>query len=82
MSSCLTSHTTTNIYHYLCAATQDIRCPDLTDPANGRVMVAGTTPGDAATYTCNDGYKLDGASTRTCGSGGQWSSDPPVCLGK
>ncbi|CAI8051656.1 hypothetical protein GBAR_LOCUS28286 [Geodia barretti] len=32
----------------ICGVTQDIRCPDLTDPANGMVMVAGTSPGDAA----------------------------------
>ncbi|CAI8033445.1 CUB and sushi domain-containing protein 1, partial [Geodia barretti] len=64
----------------ICGATQDIRCPDLTDPANSMVMVAGTTPGDAATYTCNEGYKLDGVSTRTCGPDGQWSPEEPKCL--
>ena len=57
-------------------------CPTPTDPANGMVVAEGNCEGDTATYTCNEGYKLDGVETRTCGPDGQWSSDPPVCLGK
>ncbi len=33
-----------------------------------------------ATYTCNTGYTLIGANTRTCGGNGQWTPNDPTCL--
>ena len=57
-------------------------CPTPTDPANGMVVPEGNCEGDTAIYTCNEGYKLDGASNTTCGSNGQWSPEEPKCLGK
>ena len=32
-------------------------------------------PGDTCTYTCDDGYMLDGDMTVTCGDDGSWSDD-------
>ena len=31
-------------------------------------------------YTCNPGYRLDGASALTCQSTGQWSEQAPRCV--
>ena len=38
--------------------------------------------GGVATYTCNNGYTLTGASMRMCeqnGVTGQWTLQPPTC---
>ena len=40
----------------------------------------GTRPnGTAATYTCDDGFRLDGNATRTCDTG-NWTGTVPVCI--
>ncbi|XP_035513011.1 complement receptor type 1 isoform X1 [Morone saxatilis] len=36
--------------------------------------------GDGLTFTCSQGFQLDGAQQITCGSGGQWQPLPPRCL--
>ena len=33
------------------------------------------------TYSCVDGYILNGGSTRTCLSDGMWSGEEPTCDG-
>ena len=58
-----------------------IRCPRLTAPANGRVSAPLRTVNSEATYSCNEGYRLDGASTRICQSNSEWSGQEPVCVG-
>ena len=55
-------------------------CPGLPNPANGTVTLSGRSPGNTATYSCNAGFSLMGAQTRTCGDDGMWSDSPPVCL--
>ena len=57
-------------------------CPDLSDPANGTVTVMGTSVGDTASYTCNDGFELIGSMSVTCTSDGTWSDQPPMCRRK
>ena len=57
-------------------------CPDLSTPANGMVTVMGTSVGDTASYTCNDGYELIGSMSVTCTSDGTWSDEPPMCRRK
>ena len=54
-------------------------CPDLTDPANGMVVMAGSSVGDTATYSCNSGFELVGIQTVTCQADGMWSDPPPTC---
>ena len=54
-------------------------CPDLTDPANGMVVMAGNLVGNTATYTCDPGFALVGAPTVTCQANGMWSDSPPTC---
>ena len=47
---------------------------------NGQVYTSsGTTFMMTATYTCNTGYTLIGANTRTCGGDGSWTPDAPTC---
>ena len=57
-------------------------CPDLSDPANGMVTVMGTSVGDTASYSCNDGFELIGSMSVTCTSDGTWSDEPPMCRRK
>ena len=57
-------------------------CPDLSDPANGMVTVMGTSVGDTASYTCNDGFELIGSMSVTCTNDGTWSDEPPMCRRK
>ncbi|XP_064386204.1 uncharacterized protein LOC135334805 isoform X2 [Halichondria panicea] len=58
-----------------------VNCGSLDAPSNGAVDTSsGTTFMMTATYTCNTGYTLTGANTRTCGSGGMWSGSDPTCL--
>jgi hypothetical protein len=46
---------------------------------NGKVNATYTTWGSIASYTCNSGYSMTGASTRTCQSDGTWSGTLPIC---
>ena len=46
------------------------------------VTVMGTSVGDTASYTCNDGFELIGTETVTCMSDGTWSDEPPMCRRK
>ncbi|XP_008300892.1 complement receptor type 1-like, partial [Stegastes partitus] len=36
--------------------------------------------GEAVTFTCQQGFRLDGAQEVKCGSNGQWQPEPPRCL--
>ncbi|XP_029291630.1 sushi, von Willebrand factor type A, EGF and pentraxin domain-containing protein 1-like [Cottoperca gobio] len=36
--------------------------------------------GDHMTFTCSQGFQLDGAQRITCGPGGVWQHQPPRCL--
>ena len=35
--------------------------------------------GSVASYSCNEGYQLDGTSTILCSSNGRWSDGAPTC---
>ncbi len=58
-----------------------VDCGSLFDPDNGMVTVTTTTFESTATYTCDTGYTLIGASTRMCGAGGSWTLMEPTCVG-
>ena len=47
--------------------------------AYGSVFTNKTTVGGKATYTCDDGYELNGKVMRTCGAFGNWSGEAPTC---
>ena len=59
-----------------------IECPSLSPPANGQVVVSGLRPGDEADYSCNPGFHLRGAESRTCQVNGEWSNEAPSCICK
>ncbi len=52
----------------------------LSDPANGRVSLSGTSFGSQATYICLSEFLLVGAEIRTCSANGTWSDSAPVCV--
>ena len=65
----------------------EILCNNLAAPANGQVVHGGTTGGKTpfgqkATFTCNQGYILQGAATLTCGGDsvvGKFGGQLPTC---
>ena len=42
----------------------------------------GTRYQDTVTYTCDEGYTMDGVPTVECSAPGAWSGEPPTCTGK
>ena len=66
-----------------------VDCADLDNPMNGQVVVTpdamATFETDlcaVATYTCSEGYNLDGDVMRTCQGNGQWDGAEPSCTCK
>ena len=59
-----------------------MNCANLSNPLNGTVVVSGTTVGDNATYSCDNGFLLQGVNRRVCTSGGEWSGSAPTCQGE
>jgi formylglycine-generating enzyme required for sulfatase activity len=57
-----------------------VDCGPLANPTNGVVQTgSGTTFGASATYSCAEGYVVQGAATRTCQATGLWSGSPATC---
>ena len=62
-----------------------IKCPVLTAPDNGDIVcfLGGDgipTPGRTCTFTCDDGFDLNGtAATRICQSDGRWHGTDVTC---
>ncbi|KAK6627548.1 hypothetical protein RUM44_010026 [Polyplax serrata] len=58
-----------------------LNCGHPAVPLNTRVSLsqANLSPGTTATYTCDSGYELFGASQRTCSSDGTWTGELPFC---
>ena len=59
-----------------------VECPALSNPTNGIVSFSQTTVFSKATYSCNDGYFLNGPQIRECQANGAWSGIAPTCQGK
>ena len=53
-------------------------CGELGPPTNGRLRLTNFT---TVTYTCNQGYTLQGGNRSTCVSHGEWSGRAPTCSG-
>lgn len=63
----------------MCSAASDCGNPGV--PDNGQVSLsAGTTLGSTATYLCDVGHDLIGATVRKCRTDGQWSNSVPICM--
>ena len=63
-----------------------IECERLTAPERGQitftpgvVMTADTGLNAVATYSCDEGYNLDGDQTRTCQGNREWTGVAPTC---
>ena len=41
--------------------------------------MTGNSAGDTATYTCNDGFELNGEDVLNCQADGTWDNPPPTC---
>ena len=93
--SCTGMQTNENLYpiYMLCSIPikSAITCTSLSQVNNGLVTYSPDTTspfsfGTTATYSCNEGFFLQGGRTQTCvgdGSGlnGVWSGSAPVCSG-
>ncbi|KAL7887923.1 hypothetical protein AOLI_G00028970 [Acnodon oligacanthus] len=56
-----------------------VRCPTLEDPANGRISCSGESFGSSCSFSCNDGFHLQGAPDITCTESAEWSQEVPYC---
>ncbi|PKU44337.1 von willebrand factor type egf and pentraxin domain-containing protein 1 [Limosa lapponica baueri] len=56
-----------------------VTCPSPQDISNGKYTVTGTTYLSSVSYTCDNGYSLQGPSVLVCASSGNWNSTPPAC---
>ncbi|KAI4890927.1 hypothetical protein NFI96_009969 [Prochilodus magdalenae] len=56
-----------------------VRCQVLEDPVNGRIICSGDSYGSSCSFSCNDGFHLQGATEMTCTESAQWSHDVPYC---
>ncbi|XP_066273813.1 EGF-like repeat and discoidin I-like domain-containing protein 3 [Branchiostoma lanceolatum] len=52
-------------------------CPRLTAPTDGNMTT--NSYQDVAEFTCNAGYRLQGAPSTTCQADSQWTSREPTC---
>lgn len=59
-----------------------VDCGNLQNPDFGTVVLTGTTFGSTATYSCQNGYLLQGRTTRFCQASGDWSGEAPTCVGE
>ena len=59
-----------------------VTCPALPDPLNGMVNDDDLSFDSIATYSCDVGFMIEGNSTQTCGTDGNWTGSPPLCVRK
>ena len=59
-----------------------VDCGNLTDILNGSVNFTETTFGSISTYSCNDGFGIQGSNERVCEATGQWNGSEPLCESK
>ena len=60
-----------------------VQCETLVAPANGGFRaVCGNEFSDVCEFQCNDGFNLEGSSSRTCQSNKTWSGTTASCKSK
>ena len=62
-----------------CFSTEEVACPQLVAPVNGDVTTGSLSVNSIATYSCDEGYFINGPTTRTCGEDGAWIEPEPSC---
>ena len=51
-------------------------------PQTDKSLLSATTFNNTANYSCDSGYTLSGAQTRTCQASRVWSNADPTCEGE
>ena len=59
-----------------------VDCGDPGTPTNGQRNISGTSYALVVNYACNVGYAIQGLTSRTCQSNGQWNGSMPQCICK
>ncbi|XP_078681734.1 uncharacterized protein LOC144916481 [Branchiostoma floridae x Branchiostoma belcheri] len=68
------------IVYTVCAGSAATQCPTLTAPDNGTLSPGGANSyNDVVTFTCNQGYELEGNSSVRCQADRTWSGPVPTC---
>ena len=67
-----------------CCVLAEVRCAQLTAPANGDIDCSlgddgEANPGETCTFTCDGGFQLSGSASRTCRSTRDWSGTTTSC---
>ena len=55
------------------------QCRSLDNPPNGNFSIAWDQDVHVATYSCDDGFQINGPSERRC-KGTDWTFSEPVCI--
>lgn len=66
----------------LCFLVGEPTCPHpaVSNSASGAPAATDYQVGQSLSFTCSQGFRLDGAQQITCGAGGRWQPEPPRCL--
>lgn len=56
-----------------------VGCEDPEELVNGSAQFRGTAFGIVVTYSCDDGFELNGLSSIRCLEAGLWSGSVPTC---
>jgi len=51
------------------------------ETAPPRITIGSLSVGGKATFTCPQGFMIDGATEATCKGNGEWSAPMPLCKG-
>ncbi|NXO38057.1 SVEP1 protein, partial [Locustella ochotensis] len=67
------------IWNHAPPSCEMVMCPSPQDISNGKYTLSGTAYLSSVSYTCDNGYSLQGPSVLVCASSGSWNSTPPAC---
>ncbi|XP_061107701.1 sushi, von Willebrand factor type A, EGF and pentraxin domain-containing protein 1 isoform X3 [Conger conger] len=59
---------------------QPVECPSPKSIANGAPSYDKLQFGHAVTYSCRQGFRLEGPGTLSCLASGEWDREPPACV--
>lgn len=66
-----------------CLSFAAVRCPSLEVPGKANVSCSGELGvGAVCTFSCPEGWTLNGSVALTCDTTGHWSGMPPTCEGE
>ena len=64
---------------FLLSSPPVVECSGLSSPVNGAVQMDDPMFSSMASYSCDQGFGLQGDATRTCQADGTWSGATPQC---